>query len=53
VAFPPSGALGIFPPSLRELAFTPNGTTLATGDSNGTTYLWRVSPRQVPEATYG
>jgi hypothetical protein len=39
---------------VASVAFAPgSGTTPAAGDGDGTTYLWRVSPRQVPEATYG
>ena len=35
---PASGSQGV-----GAVAFSPDGQLLAAGDTNGTTYLWRVS----------
>jgi serine/threonine protein kinase/WD40 repeat protein len=33
--------------SVVSVAYSPDGTTLATGDNNGTTYLWDVTTRHI------
>jgi len=33
---------------VTAVAFSPDGTTLVTGDNNGPSYLWKVTYRSAP-----
>ncbi len=43
----PSGYVGSAGSEVSSVAFSPGGTTLATGDQGGSTYLWSLATRTI------